>query len=117
MDKNKNVHYIIDENKKKNDLINIKKKRTHNSIDVYKLGLAKTSIINQRLTFCTYICSILCCIKRNKNVVYIFEQFRKKLLSEEHFFKANIFLCLAEKILPLDSIGKKIDLVELYENL
>ena len=60
---------------------------------------------------------MLCCIKKNKNVVYILEQFRKKLLSEEHFFKANIFLCLAEKILPLESIGKKIDLVGLYENL
>ena len=111
------VHNIIDDENKKTKLENKRKKRKNNSIDVYKLELAKISIFNHHLTICEYICFMLCCIKKKKNLVYILEQFRKKLISEEHFFKANIFLCLAEKFLPLNSIGKRIDLVELYENL
>ena len=74
-------------------------------------------MFNHRLTFCEYIFSILCCIKTNKNTIYILEQFRKKLLSEEHFFRGSISLCLAEKFLPLNNIGKELDIVELYENL
>ena len=75
------------------------------------------SYLAKYTSFFYYLISFLGRPNKKGKLFYILTSFRKKLLSEEHFFKANIFLCLAEKILPLDSIGKKIDLVELYENL
>ena len=103
--------------KKKDKLINKNEQKPNNCNELYKLRPAKISVFNHYFTLCQYVCSILFCIRRNKNAVYVLEQFRKKLLSEEHLFRTNIFLCLAEKFLPLNSIGKKIDIVELYENL
>lgn len=54
------------------------------------------------------------CNKKN-NAVYMLEKFRKKLISEEHFFKSNIYLYLFEKSFTLNS--QKFDIVQLYENL
>ena len=103
--------------KKKKKKNNKKKKKSNKYIDVYKLGPAKISMFNHHMTLCEYVFSMLCCIRKKRNAIFVLEQFRKKLLSEEHFFRTNIFLCLAEKFLPLNSIGRKIDIVELYENL
>ena len=76
----------------------------------------KISTFNHHLTYNEYISSILCCFRQKKNVVYVLEKFRKKLLSEEHFFRTNLFLCLAEKKVELNNIGN-VDLIQLYQNL
>ena len=76
----------------------------------------KISTFNHDLTCNEYISSVLCCFKHKKNVVYILEKFRKKLLSEEHLFRTNLFLCLAEKKVELNNIGN-VDLIQLYQNL
>ena len=116
----KNDHNIFDKikkKKKKDKIINKNEKKPKKGKDLYKLRPAKISVFNHYFTLCQYVCSVIFCIRKNKNAVFVLEQFRKKLLSEEHFFRTNIFLCLAEKFIPLNNIGKKIDIVELYENL
>ena len=113
IDIDKNANDILDKNDNKNNSTN----KNNNCFDIYKLGPGKVSIFNNNMSFSEYICSMLGCLKKSKNAIYVLERFRKKLLSEEHFFRANVFLCLAEKFLPLNNIEKKIDIVELYENL
>ena len=117
MNIDKNTYNIFDKNYKKNNLINKRKRNSNNYIDEYKLESTKIALFNNNISFSEYISAKLCCLKKSQNLIYVLEQFRKKLLSEEHFFKINIFLCLAEKYLPFNRIEKKIDIVELYENL
>ena len=57
--------------------------------------------------------------KKNKDkygIFFIFDKFRKKILGEEHFYKANIILYHLEKYFDIKE-EKKIDIMELYENL
>ena len=71
--------------------------------------------INDFFTFGNYLASLLF-YKKPRNYYSILEQFRKKLLSEEHFFRTHNFLYLFEKSFDLQE-SKKIDIIELYKNL
>ena len=70
----------------------------------------------RNLTCWDYICSIFCFFEEKRNAIYILKQFRKKLLSEEHFFRTNILLCLAEKNVKVNG-SENVDIVQLYKNL
>ena len=74
----------------------------------------KISFIENELSFFTFLFS-LCCIKTKKNEIYIFEHFRKKLLSEEHLYRAHIYLYLFEKYFEIKK--ETTDIVELYNYL
>jgi hypothetical protein len=54
--------------------------------------------------------------KKKSNVYFILNQFRLKLLGEEHLFKSNIILFHIEKYFNVREI-QKVDILELYENL
>jgi hypothetical protein len=54
--------------------------------------------------------------KKKSNVYFILNQFRLKLLGEEHLFKSNIILYHIEKYFNVREI-QKVDILELYENL
>ena len=56
------------------------------------------------------------CYKKPKNYYLTLGKFRKKLLSEEHFFRTHNYLYLFEKCFDIQE-SKKIDIVELYKNL
>ena len=56
------------------------------------------------------------CYKKAKNYFLILQNFRKKLLSEEHLFKTQNNLYLIEKCFELKE-SKIIDIMELYKNL
>ena len=87
-----------------------KKKNVFNTL----IYVSKIRLSNHKFTLCDYLKSFF--DKKDKHdAIYIFEQFRKKLLSEEHNFRTSIFLCLNEKILVEPK--RKIDLNELYDNL
>ena len=58
----------------------------------------------------------LFCYKRPRNYYLTLTSFRKKLLSEEHFFRTHNYLYLFEKCFDLQE-SKKIDIIELYKNL
>ena len=71
--------------------------------------------IDHFFTIRKYIASLLC-YKKPKYYYLALEFFRKKLLSEEHFFRTHNFLYLFEKCFDLQE-SKKIDIIELYKNL
>jgi hypothetical protein len=71
--------------------------------------------INNLFTLGNYLASLLF-YKKPRNYYLILEKFRKKLLSEEHFFRTHNFLYLFEKSFDLQET-KKIDIIELYKNL
>lgn len=77
----------------------------------------KTNIedINNFFSFYKYFNSSFC-YKRAKKFHYVLNIFRKKLLSEEHFFKTQNCLYLLEKYLNIHE-SQKIDIIELYKNL
>jgi hypothetical protein len=54
--------------------------------------------------------------KKKSNIYFILNQFRLKLLGEEHLFKSNIILYHIEKYFNVREI-QKVDILELYENL
>jgi hypothetical protein len=54
--------------------------------------------------------------KKRSNIYFILNQFRLKLLGEEHLFKSNIILYHIEKYFNVREI-QKVDILELYENL
>jgi len=54
--------------------------------------------------------------KQKSRIYFILNQFRLKLLGEEHLFKSNIILYHIEKYFNVKEI-QKVDILELYENL
>ena len=96
-----------------NDSIHQIEHRNKTGIDSL-LSVSKIRLSNHQFTFCDYLKSFFE-NKDKKNAIYIFEQFRKKLLSEEHNFRTSMFLCFSEKIFVEHK--RKIDLIELYDNL
>ena len=71
--------------------------------------------INHFFNMSNYLVSCLC-YKKPKKYFNTLQNFRKKLLSEEHFFKTQNNLYLIEKCFDLRE-SKIIDIVELYKNL
>ena len=67
------------------------------------------------LTFRSFLISFFC-YKRPNDYFFILNKFRRKLLSEEHFFRSQNYLYLFEKYFDLRE-SKKIDIIELYKNL
>ena len=65
--------------------------------------------------FSKYLASILC-YKKPRHYYRTLTKFRKKLLSEEHFFRTHNFLYLFEKCFDIQE-SQKIDIIELYKNL
>lgn len=59
---------------------------------------------------------IVCRKNENDNKLYLINNFRKKLLSEEHLYREFINLYLIEKIFQIEET-QKFDIYELYNNL
>ena len=74
----------------------------------------KISFMDENFSFYDYL-STLCCNKTNKNGVYILDHFRKKLLSEEHFYRSHLNLYLLEKYFEIEQ--EKANIFELYKYL
>ena len=71
--------------------------------------------INHFFKISNYIASLFC-YKEPRNYFIALDNFRIKLLSEEHFFRTHNYLYLFEKYFDLQE-SKKIDIIELYKNL
>ena len=71
--------------------------------------------IKKYFSFMKFIYSHFC-FQKAKMYHYILDKFRKKLLSEEHFFRTHNYLYLFEKCFDIQE-SKKIDIIELYKNL
>ena len=71
--------------------------------------------IDKKLKYFEYIKFFFLCKRRKENIINLIYNFRKKLLSEEHIYKAFIDLYLLEKIFQIDN-QYKFDLNELYNN-
>ena len=68
-------------------------------------------IFNMKNYFTAFLCK-----KEKNNVFFVLQNFRTKLLSEEHFFKIQNSLYLIEKCFGLKET-RKFDVVELFKNL
>ena len=68
----------------------------------------------EKLTFKAYI--IFMCSRSKRRDILIVQQFRKKLLSEEHFFKSHLFLYLIIQKIKIDKDDKS-DIKDLYSEL
>ena len=67
------------------------------------------------ISFFNFIMSLLRHPEK-KRIFFILNNFRKKILGEEHIFKSNIILFYLEKYFDIQE-NKKIDVLDLYENL
>ena len=71
--------------------------------------------VDSFFTFGQFFTSLFC-YKKPRHYYLTLTMFRKKLLSEEHFFRTHNYLYLFEKCFDLQE-SKKIDIIELYKNL
>ena len=74
------------------------------------------SYLAKYTSFFYYLISFLGRPNKKGKLFYILTSFRKKLLSEEHFFKAHIYLYYLEKYFDIND-AKKIDIAKLYNYL
>ena len=74
------------------------------------------NVIERKISSVEFLKFSLLCFKRNENKLNFLNNFRKKLLSEEHLYKVHINLYLLEKIFQIDE-AYKINFNELYNNL
>ena len=82
------------------------------SIKVEPLNVKITSKLINFFDFLLYLGKY----KRGNQVFYILNQFRQKLLGEEHIFRTNIIMYHLEKYFDVKEI-KNVDIMELYDNL
>ena len=75
-----------------------------------------TNPINHKIKFSEILKSIFICSKKSKRKVNLINNFRNKLLSEEHLYKSYINLYVIQKIFQIEE-AYKFDFKELYNNL
>ena len=74
------------------------------------------NFLDRKLKYTEFIKYFFTCKKKTENSIDLISNFRTKLLSEEHLYKAFINLYLLEKIFEIDETYK-FDINELYNNL
>ena len=79
------------------------------------LNLSKEKYISEKLTFKDYL-TFRCSLKQKRKDIMIIQKFRRKLLSEEHFFKSHLFLFLLIQKIKINKKDKS-DIKELYSEL
>jgi hypothetical protein len=99
-----------------NSSFNIISPEKNNKLNVNKkyVKVNKEKYYIEKLTFKAYI--IYMCSRNKRRDISIVQQFRKKLLSEEHFFKSHLFLYLIIQKIKIDKDDKS-DIKELYTEL
>ena len=75
----------------------------------------KMIFMEQNFSFFDYFLTLFSNKKNKQNGVYILNHFRKKLLSEEHFYRSHLNLYLLEKYFDMEQ--EKADILELFKNL
>ena len=105
---------ILNEAKKNNfsNELNEFIKEKNKSFNVEPLNIKITTKLINFLYFLFYVAKF----KRKNQVFFILNQFRQKILGEEHIFKTNIIFYHLEKYFNIKEI-KKVDIMELYQNL
>ena len=73
------------------------------------------NITSHYITFFNYLMSFFR-HQYKKRIFFVLNNFRKKILSEEHFFRANTILFHLEKYFDIKE-NKKIDILDIYEAL
>jgi hypothetical protein len=86
----------------------------------YKNRFLKEESLNVNITshfisFCNYLMSFFK-YQYKKRIFFVLNNFRKKILAEEHIFRANIILFHLIKYFDVKEM-KKIDILDFYENL
>ena len=118
-DKNENVNSNVDNNNNKDNDVFFFKLLIQKYFNYKKQSFIYEKIspneIGKYFSFGKYFYSF-CCNKKQKNIFNILNRFRKKLLSEEHFFRTHNYFYLVEKYFDIQET-QKIDIVELYKNL
>ena len=101
----------------------LKKKRNTKNTPVKNKKFKKTifefpheKYYSQKLNFKAYICFIFSSKRKKRRDILIIQQFRKKLLSEEHFFKSHLFIYLIIRKIKIDKEDKS-DIKELFSEL
>ena len=101
----------------------LKKKRNTKNTPVKNKKFKKTifefpheKYYSQKLNFKAYICFIFSTKRKKRRDILIIQQFRKKLLSEEHFFKSHLFIYLIIRKIKIDKEDKS-DIKELFSEL
>mgnify|MGYP006873041801 CR=1 FL=1 len=74
------------------------------------------NIIGRKINVSEFFKYIFLCCKTNENNIYLINNFRNNLLSEQHLYKSHINLYLIQKILQIEE-SYKFDFKELYINL
>ena len=79
------------------------------------IDVSKEKYYSKKLNFKEYL-SFSCSIKNKRRDILIIQKFRKKLLSEEHFFKSHLFIYLIIQKIKIDRDDKS-DIKELFSEL
>ena len=74
------------------------------------------NVLERKTYYSEFLKFYFICFKKNDNKLIFLNNFRNKLLSEEHLYKVHINLYLLEKIFQIDEVYK-LNPNELYNNL
>ena len=72
--------------------------------------------LGRKINFFQFFKSLFICRKNYENKIYLINNFRLRLLSEEHLYRNHINLCLIQKIFQIED-SYKLDIKELHTNL
>jgi len=120
----KNLNLLVNNNNNNNsnngiDILALVKSLIKNKLKL-EISEPKESsnqnIIGKKIKLFEFFKSLLICKKNYDNKIYLINNFRLKLLSEEHLYRNHINLYLMQKMFQIDE-SYKFDIKELYNNL
>ena len=91
------------------------KEYIHTKHKSFKSEPLNSTVTSHFISFFNFVMSLFR-HPNKKRIFYILNHFRRKILGEEHIFKANIILYHLEKYFDVKET-KKIDILDLYDNL
>ena len=94
---------------------NSSKKNSKKDLKQTILDLSKERYYNEKLNFKEYL-RFRCSYRNKRRDIIVIQKFRKKLLSEEHFFKSHLFIYLLIQKIKIDKEDKS-DIKDLYSEL
>ena len=104
-----------DNEKNRNEFAFRVKEYINNKNKQFKHEPLNAQVTSHFISFLNFLMSIF--HNQNKNrIFFVLNNFRKKILGEEHIFKSSIILYLLEKYFDVKE-NNKVDVMELYENL
>ena len=112
----KNLNTLANNGNDNSDPLLFLKTLIKNKLKSEMSEIKEDTVTNKKIKYFEFFKSLFICSKKLDNRIHLINNFRIKLLSEEHLYRNHVNLYLIQKIFQIDE-AFKFDIKEIYNNL